>query len=194
LTVPFTLESVHLGEIKVIVPKVFSDHRGFFMESYRKDLFAGLGIPDEFLQDNHSRSVKNVVRGLHFQVDPPMAKVMRVTSGSVFLVAVDIRKGSPTLGEWFGLEVSAENNRQVWAPAGFARGFCVLSDVADLQYKCTAIYNPQTEDSILWRDPAIGIDWPVENPILSDKDAQAKTLAQWLDTSAADALAYGKNL
>jgi dTDP-4-dehydrorhamnose 3,5-epimerase len=192
--VPFTLESVHLGEIKVIVPRVFGDHRGFFMESYRKDLFADLGIPDEFLQDNHSRSVKNVVRGLHFQVDPPMAKLMRVTIGSVFLVAVDIRKGSPTLGEWFGLEVSDENRRQVWAPAGFARGFCVVSEVAELQYKCTATYNSHTEDSILWRDPAIGIEWPVENPILSEKDAQAKTLAAWLDTAASDALAYGKNL
>jgi dTDP-4-dehydrorhamnose 3,5-epimerase len=194
LTVPFTLESVHLDEIKVIVPKVFGDHRGFFMESYRKDLFADLGIPYEFLQDNHSRSVKNVVRGLHFQVDPPMAKLMRVTFGSVFLVAVDIRRGSPTLGQWSGLEVSAENKRQGWAPPGFARGFCVLSDVAELQYKCTAIYNPQTEDSILWRDPDIGIDWPTENPVLSEKDAHAKTLAQWLTTGAADALAYGNNV
>jgi dTDP-4-dehydrorhamnose 3,5-epimerase len=191
--VPFTIESVHLGEIKVIAPKVFGDHRGFFMESYRKDLFADLGIPYEFLQDNHSRSVKGVIRGLHFQVDPPMAKLMRVTIGSVFLVAVDIRKGSPTLGQWFGLEVSAENKRQVWAPAGFARGFCVLSDVAELQYKCTAIYNPATEDSILWSDPDIGIDWPAESPILSEKDAQAKTLAQWLATDAADTLAYTKS-
>jgi dTDP-4-dehydrorhamnose 3,5-epimerase len=191
--VPFALESVHLGEIKVIVPEVFGDHRGFFMESYRKDLFADLGIPYEFLQDNHSRSVKDVVRGLHFQVDPPMAKLMRVTIGSVFLVAVDIRKGSPTLGQWFGLEVSDENKRQVWAPPGFARGFCVLSDVAELQYKCTAIYNPQTEGSILWSDPEIGIDWPTGNPILSRKDAQAQTLAEWLASGAADALAYGKN-
>ena len=191
---PFTLESVHLGEIKVIVPKVFGDHRGFFMESYRKDLFTDLGIPCEFLQDNHSRSVKDVIRGLHFQVDPPMAKLMRVTVGAVFLVAVDIRKGSPTLGQWFGLEVSADNQRQVWAPPGFARGFCVLSDAAELQYKCTAMYNPQTEDSILWRDPAIGIEWPVEDPILSEKDAQAKTLVEWLDTAASDALAYRKNL
>jgi dTDP-4-dehydrorhamnose 3,5-epimerase len=191
--VPFTLESVHLGEIKVIVPEVFGDHRGFFMESYRKDLFADLGIPYEFLQDNHSRSVKDVVRGLHFQVDPPMAKLMRVTIGSVFLVAVDIRMGSPTLGQWFGLEVSDENRRQVWAPPGFARGFCVLSDVAELQYKCTAIYNPITEGSILWSDSAVGIDWPTGNPILSKKDAQAQTLAEWLATDAADALAYGKN-
>jgi dTDP-4-dehydrorhamnose 3,5-epimerase len=190
--VPFTIESVHLGEIKVIVPEAFGDHRGFFLESYRKDRFTDLGIPYEFLQDNHSRSTKGVIRGLHFQVDPPMAKLMRVTLGAVFLVAVDIRKGSPTLGRWFGLEVSAENKRQVWAPAGFARGFCVLSEVAELQYKCTAIYNPSTEGSIRWNDPEIGINWPAEAPILSNKDAQAQTLAQWLASDAANTLAYGK--
>jgi len=174
----------------VIVPRVFEDHRGYFMETYRKDIFTELGIPYEFLQDNHSRSVKGVVRGLHFQWQPAMAKLMRVTVGSVFLVAVDIRKGSPTLGQWFGLEVSAENKRQVWAPAGFARGFCVLSDVAELQYKCTAIYNPATEGSIRWDDPQIGIEWPVKAPILSEKDAKAPTLAEWLETPGAEALAY----
>lgn len=190
---PFVIESVHLGEIKVIVPEVFGDHRGFFMESYRKDHFTELGIPYEFWQDNHSRSAKGVIRGLHFQVDPPMAKLMRVTLGRVFLVAVDIRKGSPTLGQWFGLEVSAENKRQVWAPAGFARGFCVLSDVAELQYKCTAIYNPATEGSIRWNDPDIGINWPTDAPVLSGKDAQAQTFAQWLASDAANALAYDKS-
>lgn len=187
---PFRIESEHLGAIKVIVPRVFEDHRGYFMETYRKDIFTELGIPYEFLQDNHSRSVKGVVRGLHFQWQPAMAKLMRVTVGSVFLVAVDIRKGSPTLGQWFGLEVSAENKRQVWAPAGFARGFCVLSDVAELQYKCTAIYNPATEGSIRWDDPQIGIEWPVKAPILSEKDAKAPTLAEWLETPGAEALAY----
>ena len=190
---PFRIESEHLGAIKVIVPQVFEDHRGYFMETYRKDIFTEMGIPYEFLQDNHSRSVKGVVRGLHFQWQPAMAKLMRVTVGSVFLVAVDIRKGSPTLGQWFGLEVSAENKRQVWAPAGFARGFCVLSDVAELQYKCTATYNPATEGSIRWDDPAIGIAWPVENPILSEKDANAQTLAEWLETPGAEALAYRPN-
>ncbi len=189
---PFEIESIHLGEIKVIVPQVFGDHRGFFMEAYRRDYFAALGIPDEFVQDNHSRSVKGVVRGLHFQPEPAMAKLMRVTLGTVFLVAVDIRKGSPTLGQWFGLEVSAENKRQVFAPPGFARGFCVLSEVAELQYKCTATYNPKTEGSILWSDPEIGIEWPEKNPTLSEKDAQAPTLKQWLVTPAADLLAYRK--
>ncbi len=187
---PFRIESEHLGAIKVIVPRVFEDHRGYFMESYRKDLFTELGIPYEFLQDNHSRSVKGVIRGLHFQWQPAMAKLMRVTVGSVFLVAVDIRKGSPTLGQWFGLEVSAENKRQVWAPAGFARGFCVLSDVAELQYKCTATYNPVTEGSIRWDDPEIGITWPVQDPIMSSKDANAQSLAEWLETHGAEALAY----
>jgi dTDP-4-dehydrorhamnose 3,5-epimerase len=187
---PFEIESVHLGAIKVIAARAFEDYRGYFMESYRQDAFADLGIPYAFLQDNHSRSRKGVVRGLHFQWKPAMAKLMRVTVGSVFLVAVDIRKGSPTLGEWFGLEVSAENKRQVFAPPGFARGFCVLSDWAELQYKCTAIYNPACEGSILWNDPEIGIAWPVDEPILSDKDANAPTLAEWLATAGADALAY----
>ncbi len=187
---PFTLESEHLGAIKVIVPRVFDDHRGYFMEAYRKDAFAELGIPYEFVQDNHSRSVKGVIRGLHFQYDPAMSKLMRVTVGEVFLVAVDIRKGSPTLGQWFGLNVSAENKRQVWAPPGFARGFCVLSDVAELQYKCSAIYSPVGESGIRWNDPDIGIVWPVDEPLLSDKDANAQTLAEWLVSPQADLLAY----
>ena len=116
-------ESNHLNGLKVIVPEVFEDDRGFFMETFRSDQFKELGLPDKFVQDNHSRSARNVARGLHFQWQPPMGKLMRVTYGKAFLVAVDIRKGSPTLGKWFGIEVSAENKKQVWAPAGFARGF-----------------------------------------------------------------------
>ena len=187
---PFELESVHLGEIKVIVPQVFPDHRGFFMEAYRKDQFAALGIPDEFLQENQSRSTYGVIRGLHFQWDAPMANLMRVTLGRVFLVAVDIRKGSPTVGEWFGLEVSAENRRQVFAPAGFARGFAVLSEVAELQYKCTSLYNSRAEGSIRWDDPEIGIEWPISDPVMSDKDRYAQTLAEWLASEEANYLAY----
>lgn len=187
---PFTLESEHLGAIKVIVPRVFDDHRGYFMESYRQDLFTELGIPYDFVQDNHSRSTRGVVRGLHFQYEPAMAKLMRVTLGTVFLVAVDIRKGSPTVGQWFGLEVSAENKRQVFAPPGFARGFCVLSDVAELQYKCTAIYSPTGESGIRWNDPDIGIEWPVDDPLLSEKDANAQLLAEWLASPHADKLAF----
>ncbi len=180
------IESRHLGDIVVLAPEVFQDDRGFFMETYRSDQFASLGLPTNFVQDNHSRSVKGVVRGLHFQWEPPMGKLMHVTLGTCFLVAVDIRKGSPTLGKWFGIEASAENKRQVWAPAGFARGFCVLSEVAELQYKCTGIYNNKGESGILWNDPAIGIDWPVKNPVLSAKDEKAQTLAQWLTSSNSD--------
>lgn len=152
------------------------------METFREDHFKALGLPYHFVQDNHSRSVKDVVRGLHFQWDPPMGKLMRVSHGSAFLVAADIRKGSPTLGKWVGVEASAENRRQVWAPAGFARGFCVLSDIADIQYKCTGIYNSKGESGIRWDDPRIGVKWPASQSILSEKDKKAQTLEQWLDT------------
>jgi dTDP-4-dehydrorhamnose 3,5-epimerase len=120
-----------------------------------------------------------------------MAKLMRVTRGECFLVAVDIRKGSPTLGQWFGIEVSAENRLQVFAPAGFARGFCALSDYAEVQYKCTAIYNPKGESGVLWNDPEIGVDWPIDDPIVSDRDRNAQTLAEWLETPESDHFRYG---
>ena len=176
------IESEHLNGLKVVVPEVFEDERGFFMEVYREDQFKELGLPFHFVQDNHSRSKRGVLRGLHFQWEPPMGKMMRVTVGSAFLVAVDIRKGSPSLGQWYGIEVSAQNKKQVWAPAGFARGFCVLSEDAEIQYKCTGTYNNQGESGILWNDPAIGIEWPLKDPVLSAKDTQAQTLAQWLET------------
>ncbi len=184
------VESRPLEDMAVIVPEVFQDSRGFFMETYRADQFRELGLPVNFAQDNHSRSVKGVVRGLHFQWEPAMGKLMRVPLGRAFLVAVDIRKGSPTLGRWAGVECSGENRRQVWAPAGFARGFAVLSDMAEIQYKCTGMYNAGTESGILWNDPAIGIDWPVADPILSAKDAQARTLADWLSSAGSNLLAY----
>lgn len=184
------IESRQLGDIAVLMPDVFADERGFFMETFQADQFKGLGLPFEFVQDNQSRSRKGVIRGLHFQWDPPMSKLMRVTYGSAFLVAVDIRKGSPTLGKWFGIEVSAENKRQVWAPAGFARGLCALSEVAEVQYKCTAIYNNKGESGIRWNDPRLGIAWPDSNPILSDKDRNAQTLDQWLASPLSDRLKY----
>ena len=174
------VESQHLGGVAVVVPEVYQDQRGFFTETFRADQFKALGLPWEFVQDNHSGSVKGVLRGLHFQWGPPMGKLMRVTRGSAFLVAVDIRKGSPTLGKWFGLEASGENRKMVWAPAGFARGFCVMSDYAEIQYKCTGIYNNKGESGIRWDDPEIGVEWPVTNAILSDKDRKAQTLAEWL--------------
>jgi dTDP-4-dehydrorhamnose 3,5-epimerase len=181
-----SLVSEHLNGLKVIVPEIFEDDRGFFMETYRQDQFKKVGIDEYFIQDNHSKSVKNVVRGLHFQWEPPMGKLMRVTAGSAFLIAVDIRKGSPTLGNWYGLEVSSENRYMVWAPAGFARGFAVLSSSAEIQYKCTGIYNNKAESGILWNDPEIGIEWPVNEPILSGKDAKAQTLSEWLNGPESD--------
>jgi dTDP-4-dehydrorhamnose 3,5-epimerase len=182
------VESEHLNGLTVLVPEVFQDERGFFMEVFRSDQFKQLGLPTSFIQDNHSGSGKGVLRGLHFQWDPPMGKLMRVTTGKAFLVAVDIRKGSPTLGKWFGIEATAENRKQVWAPAGFARGFCVLSDFAEIQYKCTGIYNNRGESGILWNDPEIGIKWPITNPLLSEKDIQAQTLFQWLNRKESDFL------
>src|ERR1700734_2441954 len=143
------IESRHLGDVAVLIPDIFQDARGFFMETYREDEFKAHSLPTHFVQDNHSRSTRGVLRGLHFQWEPPMGKLMRVSLGSAFLVAVDIRKDSPTLGAWVGVEVSAENRRQVWAPAGFARGFCVLSEVAEIQYKCTGLYKNKAESGIL---------------------------------------------
>ena len=179
------VESRSLRDVALIIPDIFQDSRGFFMETFREDQFKALGLPYHFVQDNHSRSARGVVRGLHFQWEPPMGKLMRVTSGSAFLVAVDIRKGSPTLGKWVGVEASAENRRQVWAPAGFARGFCVLSESAEIQYKCTGLYNNKAESGILWNDPAIGIEWPISpsGADLSEKDKKAQTLAEWLATT-----------
>jgi dTDP-4-dehydrorhamnose 3,5-epimerase len=180
LTMQINIESRHMGDVVVIVPEVFQDSRGFFCETYREDQFEALGLPTRYVQDNHSRSAKGVVRGLHFQWEPPMGKLMRVTAGAAFLVAVDIRKGSPTLGKWVGIEASAENRRCVWAPAGFARGFCALSEGTEIQYKCTGIYNNKAESAIRWNDPAIGIRWPLSDVIVSEKDRNAQTLSQWL--------------
>lgn len=160
--------------------EVFEDDRGFFMEVYKRSQFLELGLPGDFVQLNHSRSAKGVLRGLHFQWDPPMGKLMRVTHGEAFLVAVDVRRDSPTLGKWTGVRVSAKNKLQVWAPAGFARGFCVLSDFAEVQYLCTAVYNAAGESGIRSNDPAVGIEWPVTHPVLSAKDETAQTLEEWL--------------
>lgn len=188
---PLSVDSTHLGgAVVVLAPKVMGDDRGFFMETYRRDNFQDLGLPTEWVQDNHSRSAKGVLRGLHFQWDPPMSKLMRVTSGTAFLVAVDIRKGSPTLGKWFGLEVSAENKKQVYAPWGFARGFCALTDGCEVQYKCTGIYNSGGESGISYRDPEIGVDWPLKEVQISEKDAKAQLLAQWLASPLSDYITY----
>ena len=161
----------------VIEPKIFSDERGFFLETYRDSYYSEhLGISMPFVQDNHSRSIKGVLRGLHFQKNKPQGKLVRVISGEVFDVAVDIRKGSSTFGEWDSVILSENNKKQFWVPPGFAHGFLVLSDYADFEYKCTDYYNPEDECSILWNDPDLAISWPNSSPIISDKDAAAPTL------------------
>jgi len=162
----------------IIEPKVFGDHRGFFMETYQKDRYQEAGIPLEFVQDNHSRSSKGVLRGLHFQKTKPQGKLVRVVRGEVFDVAVDIRKDSPTYGQWEGVILSEENKRQFYVPPGFAHGFVVLSETADFEYKCTDYYDPNDEGCIAWNDPDLGIPWPLRKPILSSKDQAAPFLQE----------------
>jgi len=183
------IEQTSIRDVFVVIPEIFQDARGFFTEVFRKDQLAQLGM-GEVMQFNHSGSVRGVLRGLHFQWDPPMGKYMRVPRGEAFLVAVDIRKGSPTIGKWIGIVASETNRKQVWAPAGFARGFCVLSDYAEIQYLCTGTYNSKGESGILWNDPAIGIRWPAADPILSEKDTRAQTLAQWVERPESDHFRY----
>ncbi|MCX8726403.1 dTDP-4-dehydrorhamnose 3,5-epimerase [Gilliamella sp. B2838] len=167
--------------LKVIHPKVMNDNRGYFFEVFQKERYQRLlGIDYEFVQDNYSRSFKNVLRGLHFQQDNPQGKLLRVVQGQVFDVAVDIRKDSSTFGQWIGIILSAENNKQFWIPPGFAHGFLVLSDVADVEYKCTNYYDPKSEKCLLWNDTTININWPITNPILSDKDGRGKTFMELL--------------
>lgn len=164
----------------VLEPKVFGDARGFFMESFNARTFAKVtGVKADFVQDNHSRSGRGVLRGLHYQVHQPQGKLVRVAHGRVFDVAVDLRKSSPTFGRWYGVELSGENHRQLWAPAGFAHGFYVLSDVADAIYKTTDYYAPQHERSLAWNDPTVGVQWPLEGePLLSAKDLAGKPLGE----------------
>jgi dTDP-4-dehydrorhamnose 3,5-epimerase len=173
--------STAIPEVLIIEPRVFGDSRGFFFESFNQKNFSqatGLGV--NFVQDNHSRSLKGVLRGLHYQIRQPQGKLVRVVSGAVFDVAVDIRRSSPTFGRWVGVELTEDNYRQVWVPAGFAHGFYVLSESADFLYKTTDYYVPDFERSVVWNDPKIAISWPVEagtRPIVSAKDAIAPTLA-----------------
>ncbi len=163
-----------IADVLIIEPRVFGDQRGFFLESFNQRQFNdATGTDFNFVQDNHSRSAKNVLRGLHYQVGQPQGKLVRVVRGAVFDVAVDIRKSSPTFGQWFGLELSEENHRQLWVPPGLAHGFLVLSDSAEFLYKTTDYYAPEQERCIVWNDPTLGIAWPLEggSPLLSGKDA-----------------------
>jgi dTDP-4-dehydrorhamnose 3,5-epimerase len=174
-----TVIPTRLPDVVILQPKVFGDDRGFFYESFNGREFAeGTGIDRHFVQDNHSRSARNVLRGLHYQISRPQGKLVRVVSGRVFDVAVDIRRSSPNFGKWVGVELTAENKHQLWIPEGFAHGFVVLSDFAEFLYKTTDYYAPEFERSLAWNDPAIGIEWPFESdPLLSKKDAAAPALA-----------------
>jgi dTDP-4-dehydrorhamnose 3,5-epimerase len=167
-----------LPGVIIVEPNVFKDQRGFFLETYRADLFEQHGVPARFIQDNHSKSVRGTLRGLHFQCPHGQGKLVRVTQGEVFDVAVDVRAGSPTFGKWFGTTLSAENMRQMYIPTGFAHGFCVLSDTAEFQYKCTDFYAPDCELGVRWDDPAIAIEWPVRTPLLSAKDQAYPCLSE----------------
>jgi dTDP-4-dehydrorhamnose 3,5-epimerase len=163
----------------IVEPSIFEDDRGFFMETYHKAKFKELGIDCEFVQDNHSRSTEGVLRGLHYQLGKPQAKLVRVLQGEVYDVAVDIRVGSPTFGKWTAQILSGENRQMLFIPEGFAHGFCVLSDIAEFEYKCSDFYTPSEERGILWNDPELAIPWPLEGikPLLSDKDKKFPTLA-----------------
>lgn len=161
----------------LIEPKVLGDERGFFMETYHLEEFRKAGITDTFVQDNHSRSAKGVLRGLHYQEPNGQGKLVRCTRGAIFDVAVDIRRNSPTFGRWFGDELSDANKLMLWIPAGFAHGFCALEDGSDLVYKCTTLYDASADRAILWNDPEIGIEWPISDPVLSVKDTKAPRLA-----------------
>jgi dTDP-4-dehydrorhamnose 3,5-epimerase len=165
-----------LPGVLIIEPKVFGDERGFFVECYQEPRYRDAGIELPFVQDNHSRSQYGVLRGLHFQRNRPQGKLVRVTRGAVYDVAVDIDPESPTCGEYVGVELTADNHLQLWIPPGYAHGFCVLSDVADFQYKCTDLYFPEEEGGLIWNDPDVNIPWPVETPKLSEKDLRNPSL------------------
>ena len=170
MSVKFITTSI--AGVFIVEPDVFRDGRGFFIETFQQEKYAEGGIDKAFVQDNRSHSTKGALRGLHYQLQHPQGKLVHVVTGEIFDVAVDIRRGSSTFGQWVGVYLSAENNRQIYVPEGFAHGFCVLSNTADVVYKCTDFYTPGDEYGILWSDPTIGIDWPITAPILSDKDSR----------------------
>jgi dTDP-4-dehydrorhamnose 3,5-epimerase len=170
-----------IDEVLVVEPAVHRDGRGFFFETYHAERYREAGIDGPFVQDNHSLSAAGILRGLHLQRRRPQGKLVRVIEGEIFDVAVDVRRGSPTFGRWVGETLSADNYLQLWIPGGFAHGFCVLSDTAQVEYKCTALYDRADELSIAWNDPEIGIDWPLAEPTVSPKDAAARPLAEVLE-------------
>ncbi len=169
-----------IPEVKIIEPRVFQDERGFFLESWNAEAFRAQGLDVDFVQDNHSRSAKGVLRGLHYQLLQPQGKLVRVARGRVFDVAVDLRRSAPTFGQWVGVELSEENKRALWVPPGFAHGFVALEDGTDFLYKCSAPYVPSDERCVMWNDPGIGIDWPLGDlePLVSSKDQQGKSMRE----------------
>ena len=170
-----------IPEVLLIEPDVFTDTRGYFLETFHAERYAAHGMPGPFVQDNHSRSVQGTVRGLHLQLTHPQAKLIRVIVGEIFDVAVDVRVGSPTFGNWVGVRLSAESFRQYYIPPGFAHGFSVLSPIAEIEYKCTDIYDPAGQLGLLWNDPALAIPWGVETPVLSDRDRANLTIREALN-------------
>ena len=167
-----------LDGVILVAPNIIPDERGFFLETYHRDKYAAGGIPETFVQDNQSFSRQRVLRGLHAQLRHPQGKLVRAIVGEIFDVAVDIRPGSPTFGKWAGATLSGENAHQLYVPPGFAHGFCVLSETAHVQYKCTDVYHPGDEIGVAWNDPDIGVEWPLEDPILNEKDRTAPRLAE----------------
>ncbi len=167
-----------LPGVLILEPRIFGDDRGWFMETYNAATFRELGLPETFVQDNHSQSVRGVVRGLHYQLHEPQGKLVRCTRGAIFDVAVDIRRSSPTFGQWTGVELTAENKLMLWIPPRLAHGFSVLSDEAEVIYKCTTLWHPASDRSLLWNDPTLAIDWRVASPIIAPKDATALPLAE----------------
>ena len=170
-----------LPGVLVVEPKVFGDERGFFTETFNTKSLAGSGIPTDFVQDNHSRSTAGVLRGLHYQLKSPQGKLVHAARGSIFDVAVDIRLGSPTFGKWVGVELNDQNLWSLWIPPGFAHGFCVLSEIADVIYKCTTHYDARDDRGVAWNDPGIGVVWPVTEPVISPKDAALRPLSESRD-------------
>lgn len=170
-----------LPGVVIIEPKVFQDARGFFLETFSSKRYEDAGVHGPFVQDNHSRSLKGTVRGLHLQITRPQGKLMRAVSGSMLDVAVDVRVGSPTFGQWVSVVLSGDNFKQLYVPPGFAHGFAVLSDVVDVEYKCTDYYDPKDEMTVLWNDPAIAVEWPVGEPTLSARDQNARPLSALMD-------------
>jgi dTDP-4-dehydrorhamnose 3,5-epimerase len=165
----------------LVEPRVFADERGFFLETYSRERYASLGISEEFVQDNHSRSGRGALRGLHYQSEPGQAKLVRVSRGRIWDVVVDLRRSSSTFGEWEAIELGDVDHRQLYVPIGFAHGFCVLSEVADVSYKVSSYYDPETERGIAWDDPALGIEWPIEQPVVSPRDQSNPVLAELAD-------------